>query len=354
MLPLSLSQTDIEIIKVNKNSHTCPSVRTRLLVLWMIHNGFTRTDTALAAGCHINSPTNIVQAYNDGGLEQIMRVPSGTIRHVLIDQLDEVRQQFKESCIHTLKEGRQWLADRFDYEASTESVRKLFHRLDFRRLKVNPFPGNPKKLEEWLAKQEDWIEHLERLHEQALAGKIDMAFCDAAHFVYGKFCSYIWTDEPKFKSTGSGRHRLNVYGAYDPISGQVLTNYGEGNIGAEYIVNYLNWLRENHYTDRTRKLHLMMDNARYQHCQYVKQEAEKLNIKLEFQPSYSPNLNLIERVWKYIKGLVGKCHYQTKEEFFLAVTDILNATGETEHQQKFTTLLTFKFQTYGKSQILGC
>ncbi len=283
-----------------------------------------------------------------------MLVPTGTVRHTLTDQLDEVRQRLKVSSIHTLKEGRQWLEDHFGYEASTESVRKLFHRLGFRCIKVNPFPGNPKKLEEWLAKQKDWIEHLEKLRKKAQADKIDMAFCDAAHFVHGKFCSFMWTDEPKFKSTGSGRQRLNVYGAYDPISGQVLTNYGEGNIDAEYIVNYLNWLRRNHYLDRTRKLHLMMDNARYQHCQYVKREAEKLNIELEFQPSYSPNLNLIERVWKYIKGLVGKCHYRTKEEFFSAVTDILEATGEKEHQQKFTTLLTFKFQTYEESQILGC
>ena len=354
MLPLSLSQPDIETIKVNKNSHTCPSVRTRLLVLWMVHHGFTRRDTALAADCHVNSLTNIVRMYREGGLEQIMRVASGSIQHTLTDRLEEVRQQLKGSCIHTLKEGRQWLADHFDYRASRESVRKLFHRLGFRCLKVNPFPGNPKQLEEWVAKQEDWIAHLEGLHVQAQANQIDMAFCDAAHFVYGKFCCYLWTDAPKYKSTGSGRERLNVYGAYDPVSGQVLTNYGQGNIDAEYLVNYLNWLRQKHYPDQKRKLHLMMDNARYQHCQLVKQEAERLNIVLEFQPSYSPNLNLIERVWKYIKNLVGKCHYRTKEEFFSAVTDILKATNEAVHQQNFATLLTFKFQTYEESQILGC
>ena len=353
MLPLNLSRADIETIKKEKNLHTCPSVRTRLLVLWMLHLGFRHSDVALAVDCHANSVTNIVRMYNSDGLQRIIRVPCGTIKHTLTDQFDQVRAKLKTATIHKLQQARQWLADNFDYHGSKESTRRLLHRLGFRPLKVNPFPGNSKKLEEWLANQDRWIEHLEELHDKARNGSIDMAFCDAAHFVYGKFCSFMWTDEPKYKSTGSGRQRLNVYGAYDPITGRVLTNYGEGTVDAEYIVEFLKWLRKHHYLCKEKKLHLMMDNARYQHCRFVKEEAEKLNIELEFQPSYSPNLNLIERVWKYIKGLLGRSYYSTKDEFFGAVTAILEATDQPVHQEKFATLLTMKFQTYEKSQILG-
>lgn len=353
MLPLNLSQTDIETVKKEKNLHTCPSVRTRLLVLWMLYLGFRHSHVALAADCHVNSVTNIAKMYNDGGLQRILRVPSSTMRHALSDQFEQVRAKLKTATLHTLQQARHWLADNFDYHGSKESTRKLLHRLGFRPLKVNPFPGNRKKLDEWLDSQDRWIEHLEELHDKAHKGRIDIAFCDAAHFVYGKFCSFMWTDEPKYKATGSGRQRLNVYGAYDPVTGRVLTNYGEGTIDADYIVGFMKWLRKHHYPCSRKKLHLMMDNARYQHCRFVKEEAGKLNIELEFQPSYSPNLNLIERVWKYIKGLVGRSYYSTKEEFFGAVTAILEATDETVHQENFTTLLTMKFQTYRKSQILG-
>lgn len=353
MLPLKLSQTDLNTVKVNKKSHTCPSIRTRLLVLWMVHHNFSHSHTALVADCHPNSVTNIIRMYTEDGLGRVMRVPTSTMSHPLSDRFDEIRQKAKQAAIHTLKQGQAWLAEKFDYHACQESVRKLFHRLGLRPLKVNPFPGNYKKLQAWLANQTKWIGHLEELHTKARKGSIDMAFCDAAHFVYGKFCSYQWSDEPLYKPTGSGRQRLNVYGAYDPVTGQVLTNYGEGTIDADYIVAFLEWLRQTHYPDQQRNLHLMMDNARYQHCRYVKEQADRLNIVLEFQPSYSPNLNLIERVWKYIKGLVGRCYYQTKEEFFTAVTDILEATDEPVHQDKFATLLTMKFQTYEESQILG-
>ena len=353
MLPFNISQADIEIIKKEKNLHTCPSVRTRLSVLWMLYQGFRPADIAVAVDCHTNSITNIVRMYNADGLTRILLVPTGTLKHALADQFAEVSAKLKKTTLHTLQQAREWLADNFGYQASRESVRKLLHRLGFRHLKINPFPGNTQKLEEWLKNQENWINHLEILHSQATQGKIDMAFCDAAHFVYGKFCSFMWTNEPKFKATGSGRQRLNVYGAYDPISSRVLTNHSEGSIDAEHIVEFLKWLRKYHYPYQKRKLHLMMDNARYQHCQFVKNAARRLNIVLEFQPSYSPNLNLIERVWKYIKGLVGQCYYSTKEEFFQAITDILESTDDAIHQQKFTTLLTMKFQTYEKSQILG-
>ncbi len=51
---------------------------------------------------------------------------------------------------------------------------------------------------------------------------------------------------------------------------------------------------------------LVLDNARYQHCALVMGLAKSLNIELLFLPSYSPNLNLIERLWKFIKKKVLK------------------------------------------------
>ncbi len=51
---------------------------------------------------------------------------------------------------------------------------------------------------------------------------------------------------------------------------------------------------------------LILDNARYQKCQIVWLLACELNIELLYLPSYSPNLNLIERLWKFVKK---KCLY---------------------------------------------
>jgi len=45
----------------------------------------------------------------------------------------------------------------------------------------------------------------------------------------------------------------------------------------------------------------IMDNARYQRCNKVIEQAEVLGINILFLPPYSPNLNLIERLWKFTK-----------------------------------------------------
>ena len=97
-----------------------------------------------------------------------------------------------------------------------------------------------------------------------------------------------------------------------------------------------------------------MDNARYQHCKYVKACAEDWNIVLEFLPGYSPNLNLIERLWKYMKFILGKQYHSCKTTFEKAIVELLENLNHEEHQQKLETLLNPKSQQFGKSQILPC
>ena len=46
---------------------------------------------------------------------------------------------------------------------------------------------------------------------------------------------------------------------------------------------------------------LVLDNARYQKCAVVQALAASLGIELLYLPSYSPNLNLIERLWRFVR-----------------------------------------------------
>jgi len=62
------------------------------------------------------------------------------------------------------------------------------------------------------------------------------------------------------------------------------------------------WIRT-----KGRELFLVVDNAKYNHGKLFKEHLEKItqetdiNIKVIYLPAYSPNLNLIERLWKYSK-----------------------------------------------------
>ena len=91
---------------------------------------------------------------------------------------------------------------------------------------------------------------------------------------------------------------------------------------------------------------LVLDNASYQRCHLVQNLAAELNIELLFLPSYSPNLNLIERLWKFVKKKVlYSKYYETFEEFQSAIDDCLDQLVTT-YQQEICDLISHKFQTF--------
>lgn len=91
-----------------------------------------------------------------------------------------------------------------------------------------------------------------------------------------------------------------------------------------------------------------MDNARYQRCALVQELADLLHIELLFLPTYSPNLNLIERLWKFVKKqcLYSK-YYADFEAMKSAIIQCLSQT-DTVHKESLDSLLTLHFQTFKK------
>jgi transposase len=86
-------------------------------------------------------------------------------------------------------------------------------------------------------------------------------------------------------------------------------------------------------------------NARYQHCRLVIDHAASLSLEIVFLPPYSPNLNLIERLWKFVKKeCLYSRYYDHFDPFKAAIANCL-AQITTKHKAALTTLLTLEFQT---------
>jgi len=353
MLPFSLSETDADIANVERKTHTSALIRERMYILYLLNKGYKRSEAAAIVGCHANSVTNYVKLYNSFGLNGVKQLKYPRSRHELSAVYVKVDEALSQAECTTLDEAREVLRSEFGYVRSKEAVRRLLHRLGFKRRKTGTFPGKIEDFDAWQAKQGAFIEKLEELMQKAGREELDLIFGDAAHFVYGKFSSFHWGKEPKYRPSGHGRHRINVYGVYDVVTNQVCAMYNEGYVDADFMVEYLEWLRCECYTDKERPLHLVLDNARYQHCEYVKECARGLNIVLEFLPGYSPNLNVIERLWKYLKNILGKQYHGCKDSFEKSIVTLLESLGDDIHQEKLWTLLNPVFQRYEKSQILG-
>jgi transposase len=138
-----------------------------------------------------------------------------------------------------------------------------------------------------------------------------------------------------------------VLGAIDAITHRLVTVSNDSYINAQSVCELL---RKIAAARPDMPITLVLDNARYQKCKLVWAAAESLNIEMLYLPSYSPNLNLIERLWKFVKkDVLYSKYYADFGSFSAAITDCLART-HTDHKTALDSLLTLRFQTLQKPQ----
>ncbi len=162
--------------------------------------------------------------------------------------------------------------------------------------------------------------------EKAEEGNVSLLFLDASHFVMGcDFLGHIYCKARRFVMTFSGRMRCNVLGAMDYITKRVLAVANDSCITASEVCDMLRKIATEY---KGREVHLVLDNARYQKCQAVQELAGQLGIHLEYIPPYSPNLNLIERLWKFVKGELSSKYYSDFGTFRQKIDSIISSTDQ--------------------------
>ncbi|MDE3046416.1 MAG: IS630 family transposase [Verrucomicrobiota bacterium] len=182
--------------------------------------------------------------------------------------------------------------------------------------------------------------------QEAKDGNADVYFVDAAHFILGAFLAILWSFQRLFIKTSSGRKRLNVLGALNAVTHEMITVVNDAYINAWSVVDLMRKIREK---TPTGKIVLVLDNARYQACYVVRSAAHMMHIELLYLPPYSPNLNLIERVWKFIRKKCLNCVYhQNFEVFSKAINGCISSFG-TEHKEELATLPKWNFQTFAST-----
>ena len=224
-------------------------------------------------------------------------------------------------------------------------MRKFLKDLGLKFYRVRAIPVPPKKnLAEHVADQAAFLEtKLKPVLAAAQAGEGHVFFVDAAHFVFGTFLCYLWSFTRIFVRAASGRQRFNVLGAWNAVTRQLIAVTNTTVVNTETMSELL---RKIAALGLTGAITLVLDNARYQHNAAVKALASQLGITLLFLPSYSPNLNLIERLWKFTKrrALYGRYHPKFAD-FQAAIQEILDGIPTT-YAQQLETLMTLNFQQF--------
>jgi transposase len=214
------------------------------------------------------------------------------------------------------------------------------------------YPGAAQKnLAEHAADQAVFLDtELKPALDAAQAGQGHVFFVDAAHFVFGTFLCCLWSFTRLFIRAASGRQRFNVLGAWNAVSRTLVAVTNTTVVNTETMCELL---REIAAQGLTGPITLVLDNARYQRNAVVIALAGQLGIRLMFLPSYSPNLNLIERLWKFTKrrSLYGRYH-PTFADFRAAIEQTL-AGIPSQHAADLASLMTLNFQQFENVSLMA-
>ncbi len=186
--------------------------------------------------------------------------------------------------------------------------------------------------------------------QEAQAGKRHVFFVDAAHMVYGTFLCCLWSFVRLFVRAASGRQRFNVLGAWNAVTRELTAVTNTTVVNTETMCELLRKLATQGLSG---PITVVLDNARYQRNAVVQGLAASLGIELLYLPPYSPNLNLIERLWRFVKreALYGRYH-ATFADFQAAIQDTLSQVS-TKHEDKLASLMTLNFQVFDDVSLLA-
>lgn len=340
MLQIKISKAEIQRLNYERYYYPCPIVQKRIHAIYI--KATTVMSNAMIGtliGLNRDSVGDWIMRYQQCGFDAICQFNYGTNKSTLENHWESLLQSFTQRPPMTANEAKARIEELTGISRSPSQVRAFLKRHGLRYLQTGHIPAKADT-----EKQQQWVkEKLEPAIKEAQKGECHLLFMDAAHFILQPFICALWCVARLFIKASAGRNRINVLGVVNALTKEVITFSNTTYITAETIVDFLKQLKE-YYGDVPLKI--VLDNARYQHCKLVEAAAKQLNITLLFLPSYSPNLNIIERLWKFTKKkILYAKYYETPHKFHTAITGFFQTINQ-KYNADLNKLLTLKFQFF--------
>lgn len=343
MLKNKFTKRSIKVLQNLQAYHPHHVVRRKAQVLILQSQGIPRYKIANIVGICENTVRRYIKIYQNGGIKQLKTVNFYQPKSKLKPFEIQIKEYFEKTPPATISQACTDIAKLTGVSIKNTQMRAYLKSINVKYRKVNCVPAKANIHEQ----QKFHDEQLQPRLQGAKEGNRIVYFVDAAHFVLGAFLGCLWSFVRIFVRTPSGRQRFNILGALNAITKELFTITNDTYITSTQVCELLKKLD----TNTTLPITLVLDNARYQRCKLVTSLAAELNIELLFLPPYSPNLNLIERLWKLVKK---ECLYSKYyDNFFMfsnAIKTFLDNMRQT-HQQKLDSLLTLNFQMFTEEQL---
>jgi transposase len=308
----------------------------RIKFILLAHEGWSYAQIAEALFLDDQTLRNYWELYKSKGIELLLSFNyTGRPSKLSNKEYKELENHLSENTYLTSHQIIAHVKGVYKKEYTKKGVISLLHRMGFVYKKAKLVPGNPD-----VEKQKSFIENYEKL-SSTLPEDEEILFIDGVHPTHNVKVAYGWIKAGVTKQlmSNTGRSRLNINGAYNPRTQDVIYR-NELTINAKstgmLMVDILNKY------PKAKKLHLIIDNAGYNRAKLIELFANHSRINLIYLPPYCPNLNLIERLWKFLYKKVSVCRrYQKFIDFQNTVLGFLDNTAR--YKDELTTLMTEKF-----------
>lgn len=344
MIEMSFSSSDIVNLQDQRFNHPHPRVQQKMETVLLKANDLPHNQIASIVGVCENTVRTYLVEYQLGGIERLKNTHFYKPTSELMSVQDTIKDRFEKFPPATVMAAAAQIEELTGIKRGRTQVRKYLQTIGLKRRKTGSIPAKADVVKQEAFKKD----HLDPKLEQARLGERVVYFVDAAHFVFAPFLGFLWCFARVFVKAPSGRQRFNVLGAVNAVTHELLSVTNNAYINALSVCDLLRLIAQHNVGI---PVTLILDNARYQKCAIVFELAKLLEIELLYLPPYSPNLNLIERMWKFTKKKCLNSQYYTDfKSFSDGISDFLKNV-HTQNAAELNTLLSHRFQDFSKMKI---
>jgi transposase len=345
-MPNLLTPTQITSLRIAHKQLRDKRSADRIKAVLALSGGYEYSEIASILLLDETTLRRYVERFKEDGVEGLLESRyTGGVADLTTTQQMELARYLSVKILPTAQAVITHIKKKYEVNYSPAGVTKLLHRLGFSYKKPRVIPG---KLS--AENQAKFIEKYRKL-KKSLGKNDTIHFMDATHPTHNTTPSYGWIKKGRendvFIPTNTGRKRLNLHGALNLVTLQTTTSLEE-TINHKTVIKTLNRMVKKQPHG---KIHLILDNARYYHAKEVLAwRRHHTRVKLHFIPPYSPNLNIIERLWLYYHKKVTHNRYFPNFEDFKQAT-LYFFRHLKRYESDLSKLLTDNFQTYPASAV---
>lgn len=327
----------IEAHQAEHNKRQADRIKTVIL----LNEGRSYEETAKILLLDDNTIRRYEKEYEEGGLDHLLEDNyKGGKSSLSATQEEELKAELCKNLYHRAKEVCEYVKQKYDVTYTPEGMVRLLRRLGFSHKKTKQVPGksNPEK-------QKAFLETYEEI-KQNMSETDELYFVDGSHPQHNSMPAYGWIEkgEEKEIKTNTGRQRINLNGALR-LSDKSAVVLNAETINADAMIELFRALEAKH--PEAKMIHVIADNARYNHAIKVQEYEKTSRVKIHYLPPYAPNLNLIERLWKFFhKKVTYNKYYEKYDQFKTTSLDFFKNMHQ--YQDELDTLLTENFHIIGE------